>query len=287
MEKNSISWKFNTKSEINAVKKIWIDEKKKGKTLGEKLFRSNPPVHMNLEMFETAYCFTQIGLSSTWNQWIHSLARDSSKPIFFELLSGSVFFLSDASANSCRRSRLQLRPGPHQSSNPGKLKSLTNISNPHKFRRGVVVPVWIHPSLGIHFLLNYLFSFQFASMVRLAFMLIVPSGTCKPCQTQNRLARVWDRSRFARLRFEPNDSTICIGFSLLLKWRLVVVKIENIDFIACNMTGNKGQQSRKQKIVIHHFESASSSYDELFVIAFLFLTRWLRYFGKPSDIIHQ
>ena len=238
-------------------------------------------------MFETAYCFTQIGLSSTWNQWIHSLARDSSKPIFFELLSGSVFFLSDASANSCRRSRLQLRPGPHQSSNPGKLKSLTNISNPHKFRRGVVVLVWIHPSLGIHFLLNYLFCFQFSSMARLACILIVPSGTCKPCQTQNRLARVWDRSPFARLRFEPNDSTICIGFSLLLKWRFVVVKIENIDFITCNMTGNKCQQSRKQRIVIHHFESASSSYDELFVIAFLFLTRWLRYFGKPSDIIHQ
>ena len=42
MEKNSISWKFSIKSEINAVKKIWIDEKKKGKTLGEKLFRSNP-----------------------------------------------------------------------------------------------------------------------------------------------------------------------------------------------------------------------------------------------------
>ena len=206
---------------------------------------------------------------------------------FLNCYLGVFFFGSDASANSCRRLRLQLRPGPHQSSNPGKLKSLTNISNPHKFRRGEVVPVWIHPSLGIHFLLNYLFSFQFASMVRLAFMLIVPSGTCKPCQTQNRLAGGWERSRFARLRFEPNDSTICIGFSLLLKWRVVVVKIENIDFIAYNMTGNKCQQSRKQKIVIHHFESASSSYDELFVIAFLFLTRWLRYFGKPSDIIHQ
>ena len=206
---------------------------------------------------------------------------------FLNCYLGVFFFGSDASANSCRRLRLQLRPGPHQSSNPGKLKSLTNISNPHKFRRGEVAPVWIHPSLGIHFLLNYLFCFQFSSMARLACMLIVPSGTCKPCQTQNRLARVWDRSPFARLRFEPNDSTICIGFSLLLKWRVVVVKTENIDFIACNMTGNKCQQSRKQKIVIHHFESASSSYDELFVIAFLFLTRWLRYFGKPSDIIHQ
>lgn len=241
----------------------------------QKLFRSNRPVHMNLEMFETAYCFTQIGLSSTWNQWIHSPARDSSKPIFLNCYP-RVFFWSDGSANSCRRLRLQLRPGPHQSSNPGKLKLLTNISKPHKF--GVVVPVWIHPSLGIHFLLNYLFSFQFSSMARLAFMLIVPSGSCKPYQTQNHLARGWERSRFARLRFEPNDSTICIGFSLLLKWRVVVVKIGNIDFIAYNMTGNKCQQSRKQKIVIHHFEFASSSYDELFVIAFLFLTRWLRYF---------
>ena len=193
-------------------------------------------------------------------------------------------FGSDASANSCRRLRLQLRPGPHQSSNQVNWNRLPIF--PY-FRRGEVVPVWIHPSLGIHFLLNYLFSFQFSSMVRLAFMLIVPSGTCKPCQTQNRLAGGWERSRFARLRFEPNDSTICIGFSLLLKWRVVVGKIENIDFIAYNMTGNKCQQSRKQKIVIHHFESASLSYDELFVIAFLFLTRWLRYFGKPSDIIHQ
>ena len=51
---------------------------------------------------------------------------------FLNCYLGVFFFGSDASANSCRRLRLQLRPGPHQSSNPGKLKSLTNISNPHK-----------------------------------------------------------------------------------------------------------------------------------------------------------
>ena len=42
-----------------------------------------------------------------------------------------------------------------------------------------------------------------------------------PGRTQNRLAQGRERNRFRRLRFEPNDSTICIRLiikSLLLTW---------------------------------------------------------------------
>ena len=183
------------------VLKIWVNEKKKGKTFGLKLFNSIPPINQALftrirKFLKPHIVLYKTAFHSQGNHAVNPLtALDSSdlscrNPIFLKVLSQTFFVLFFFQIRricelSCRRLKTHI-----YTSMTIKAPSTESWQTydryyfcPHEV--GVVVSVQIQLSTrvrycGLNFLLNFQFSFPSSSIVSQACLYVAPLGTCKP-----------------------------------------------------------------------------------------------------------